>query len=68
MDSIREVTRLSTLGRVDDTLKDEVLSPYFCFKNYVVNKAWTLTERGVRSVVERFEPSEQARMMSMWVQ
>ncbi|XP_053637970.1 uncharacterized protein [Cherax quadricarinatus] len=63
--SIREVTRLSSLGRVDDTVVEEVLSPYFCLKNYVVNKAWTLTERGVRSVASQFEPQEQARMMRM---
>ncbi|XP_037790872.1 uncharacterized protein LOC119586241 [Penaeus monodon] len=63
--SIREVTRLSSLGRVDDTLVEEVLSPYFCLKNYFVNKAWTLTERGVRSVVGKFNPEEKARMMRM---
>ncbi|XP_042866703.1 uncharacterized protein LOC122249692 [Penaeus japonicus] len=63
--SIREVTRLSSLGRVDDTLVEEVLSPYFCLKNYFVNKAWTLTERGVRSVVSKFNPEEKARMMRM---
>ncbi|XP_045596626.2 uncharacterized protein [Procambarus clarkii] len=63
--SIREVTRLSSLGRVDDTVVEEVLSPYFCFKNYIVNKAWTLTERGVRSVANQFNPDEQARMMRM---
>ncbi|KAK7073643.1 hypothetical protein SK128_015214, partial [Halocaridina rubra] len=63
--SIREVTRLSSLGRVDDTLVEEVLSPYFCLKNYVVNKAWTLTERGVTSVVAKFSPEEKARMMRM---
>lgn len=63
--SIREVTRLSSLGRVDDTLVEEVLSPYFCLKNYVVNKAWTLTERGVSSVVGQFTPEEKARMMRM---
>ncbi|XP_063592905.1 uncharacterized protein LOC134769996 [Penaeus indicus] len=63
--SIREVTRLSSLGRVDDTLVEEVLSPYFCLKNYFVNKAWTLTERGVRSVVGKFNPDEKARMMRM---
>ncbi|KAG7161194.1 hypothetical protein Hamer_G016243 [Homarus americanus] len=63
--SIREVTRLSSLGRVDDTLVEEVLSPYFCIKNYVVNKAWTLTERGVRSVASKFNPEEQARMLRM---
>ncbi|KAK8379845.1 hypothetical protein O3P69_019674 [Scylla paramamosain] len=66
VESIREVTRLSRLGRVDDILAEEVLSPYFCLKNYMVNKIWTLTERGVRSVVGRFDPSEQARMMVMW--
>ncbi|XP_063853689.1 uncharacterized protein LOC135096252 [Scylla paramamosain] len=46
VESIREVTRLSRLGRVDDILAEEVLSPYFCLKNYMVNKIWTLTERG----------------------
>lgn len=63
--SIREVTRLSSLGRVDDTIVEEVLSPYFCLKNYVVNRAWTLTERGVNSVVSRFSPEEKQRMMRM---
>ncbi|XP_071519341.1 uncharacterized protein [Panulirus ornatus] len=63
--SIREVTRLSSLGRVDDTVVEEVLSPYFCLKNYLVNKAWTLTERGVRSVVGKFNEEEQTRMMRM---
>ncbi|XP_068232838.1 uncharacterized protein [Palaemon carinicauda] len=63
--SIREATRPNDLGRWDDTLIEEVLSPYFCLKNYVVNKAWTLTERGVRSVLARTTPAEKQRMMRM---
>ncbi|KAL7645034.1 UNVERIFIED_CONTAM: hypothetical protein RMT77_003404 [Armadillidium vulgare] len=61
---IRKVSTLSTLGRVDDTLREEVESPFFCFKKYLVNKAWSLTENGVRGVVTTFTPEEQARMMS----
>ncbi|KAF2363489.1 hypothetical protein FHG87_005759 [Trinorchestia longiramus] len=56
--SIREVSRLSVLGRVDAAVADEILSPYFCLKTYGVNKAWSLTERTLRNFAESLTPEE----------
>lgn len=63
--SIREVSRLSVLGRVDDVLAEEVLSPFFCFKTYAVNKAWSVTERTLRNVVSQMTPEEQETFRSL---
>ncbi|XP_018024850.1 uncharacterized protein LOC108680531 isoform X3 [Hyalella azteca] len=58
VENIREISRLSVLGRVDDTVAANVLSPYFCLKTYGVNKAWSLTERTLRSFAASLTPEE----------
>jgi len=63
--TIREISRLSVLGRVDDDIAQEVLSPYFCLKTYGINKAWTLTESSLRSVMKELSPEEKETMRAL---
>jgi len=63
--TLRDVSRLSTLSRVDDALLDEVKSPFFCAKNYLINKAWSLTEGGVKYAVGYIDSAQQERISRM---